>query len=461
MAIAPVSPAADDRPIDVIMAPFQRFMRVEASAGILLIICTVIALVWANSPWRDSYHDIWHTYASVGFGDWKLKMSLAHFVNDGLMAIFFFVVGLEIKRELLVGELASLKKASIPIAGALGGMIGPALVFILAVTMLGGEGVDKGWAIPMATDIAFVVGIMAILGPRVPLGLKVFVTALAIVDDIGAVLVIAIFYTDTVSLPAIIVAIGLLVLSATMNKLHVRSPLVYGLIGFAMWLMLLRSGVHATIGGVLLALTIPSRVRIDGAHFVGFARKAVDEFEAAGGNVDDIMTNPRRQSVVQGLEEACEHVQTPLGRLEFGLHTWVAFLIVPIFALANAGVSFGSVGSDAVSGGLGPGVALGLVIGKPIGITIGTLIAVKIGLGILPAGTRWSQIVGAGFLAGIGFTMSLFIANLGFKGDDETTLLMIAKIGILAGSLVSVLIGFAILWFTASRAPDSVEPASA
>ncbi len=379
----------------------------------------------------------------VGFGSHVLELSLAHFVNDGLMAIFFFVVGLEIKRELLAGELASPRKAAIPIAAAVGGMAVPAL-FYVAVNAMGNHNGEamRGWAIPMATDIAFAVGIMALLGKRVPLGLKVFLTALAIVDDLGAVLVIALFYTSDISLPILGLANGALVLSMIANWLGIRQPLVYALIGVLMWLLLLSSGVHATVGGVLLALTIPSRVRIDGAQFASFARTAVDVFERSGVARDNILTNPDGQAAVAALEEACEHVQTPLNRLEHELHGWVAFAIMPIFALANAGVPLtGGVGA-ALGSGVGLGIVLGLAIGKPVGVMLATWIAVKMGLGDLPAGTSFKQIVGAGCLAGIGFTMSLFIANLAFP-DSET--LQLAKIGILTASLVSGVVGFLIL----------------
>ncbi len=439
------------QPIDRLMTPIQAFMRIEAAGGILLLACTVAALAWANSPWGDSYDHFWHTACTIGFGDLTLEMSLAHFVNDGLMAVFFFVVGLEIKRELIAGELASFRKAAVPIAAALGGMIVPALIF---AGLNRGEESLRGWAIPMATDIAFAVGIMALLGKRVPLSLKVFLTALAIVDDLGAVLVIALFYTSDISLVTLAIAAGFVALSVVANRLGIRTPVVYAIIGACLWLMLLKSGVHATIGGVLLALTIPARVRIRGSRFTTFARESIDNFEAAGGGADEILSNPERQSVVHALEVACADVLTPLNRLEYGLHGWVAFAIMPIFALANAGLSLGAGFGDAVGSGLGIGVVLGLVIGKPLGITLFTAIAVKSGIGELPKATNWVQLVAAGFLAGIGFTMSLFITNLAFR---DSGMLQLAKAGILAGSFVAALIGL-ILLRVASKAPDS--PAS-
>jgi NhaA family Na+:H+ antiporter len=442
-------PASDDRPIDIVLAPFRRFARIESSSGILLIACAVAAMIWAN-VWPEHYEQLWHTYLSFKFGDFELKLSLAHFINDGLMAIFFFVVGLEVKREFIAGELASPRKAAIPIAAAIGGMVVPALVFVAMNLRAEGDEM-RGWAIPMATDIAFAVGIMAMLGSRVPLALKVFVTALAIVDDIGAVLVIALFYTPEVNVTALGVAGGLVVLSFIAARAGLRSAVVYFIIGLLMWLMLLASGVHATIGGVLLALTIPANVRIKAPAFTRFARETIDEFDAAGNDDDDIIVNRRRQAAVQSLEKACEQVHAPLRRLEHGLHPIVAFLIVPIFALSNAGVPvIGNLG-EALGSPLGLGIILGLVLGKPIGIALATFVAVKLGFGDLPAGTSWRQIIGAGFLAGIGFTMSLFIANLGF-GEGE--LLVYAKAGILAGSLLAGVVGFLMLRSTPAP-PDA------
>jgi NhaA family Na+:H+ antiporter len=439
-----MSPQTDDRPIDRVLMPIQRFMRVEAAGGVLLLGATALALIWANSPWAASYDTFWHTYLKFAFGGFELKLSLAHFVNDGLMAIFFFVVGLEIKREMLVGELASFRKAAVPIAAAVGGMAVPALIFAAVVMLRGGEGLS-GWGVPMATDIAFAVGIMAMLGKRVPLPLKIFLTALAIVDDIGAVLVIAIFYTSEISMVALGVAGGLLLLAVVANVAGVRTPLAYAIIGIVMWVMLLQSGVHATIGGVLLALTIPAKMRIRGHDFVDFAGQAIDAFRSAGGDDDNIMTNPQQQRAVHGLEEACEHVQAPLGRLEHDLHGFVAFVIMPIFALANAGLALGGDVGGAMTSGVGMGVVLGLFLGKPIGIMLFTWLAVVAGLGDLPAGSNWKQVLGASFLAGIGFTMSLFIANLAFRGADGATTLQFAKTGILAGSLVSGVVGFVLL----------------
>lgn len=437
-----IAPPSSHRPIDRLLAPFHQFARIEAAGGILLLLCTAIALIWANSSaWGQSYHDLWHTCITVTIGGYQISESLAHWVNDGLMAIFFFVVGLEIKRELMVGELATVRQAAIPIAAAIGGMVAPALVFV--AFNLGQETV-RGWAVPAATDIAFALGAMALLGKRVPLSLKIFVTALAIVDDIGAVLIIALFYTSDINWIALGVGGGLLAILIVANRLHIRRPLVYALLGIALWCAFLESGIHATIAGVLLAFTIPTNVRIDGAAFVSFSRHAVGEFEKAGGNAENIMTNSAQRKWLHGLEEACEHAQTPLQRLEHALHPWVAFFIMPVFALANAGVVFGEGVGEALTSRLGLGIILGLVIGKQIGVTLATWLAVKFNFGELPESMNFKQVYAASWLAGIGFTMSLFIVNLGF--DDER-LIDTAKIGVLGGSLIAGVCGIGLLWY--------------
>lgn len=429
-----------DRPIDRLLMPFQVFFRQEASGGILLLVCTAIALVWANSPWGQTYFDFWHTNVSVGIGNYTLSESLAHWVNDGLMVIFFFVVGLEIKRELLVGELASPRRAAVPMLAAVGGMAVPALVYVLFNY---GKPEVSAWAIPAATDIAFALGILALLGKRVPTSLKIFLTALAIVDDICAVLIIALFYTSDISAAALAVGGAILSLLVLCNFLGVRRPAVYTVLGIALWLAFLKSGVHATVAGVLLALTIPSRVRIDGTAFVSFAKQAIGEFERSGGDENDIATNARRQSAVHGLEEACEHVQTPLLRMEHELHPFVAYAIMPIFALANAGVVLGEGIGTALTSSVCLGIMFGLILGKQIGVFALTALAVKSGIGQLSPDTTWRQIYGTSWLAGIGFTMSLFIANIAFEEDLQS--LHYAKVGILAGSLVSGIVGFVVL----------------
>ena len=428
-------------PIEVLLKPINEFLHQEASGGILLIICTVIALAWANSPWFDSYHHLWHTYLSLNLGNLiSLDYSLHHWINDGLMAIFFFTVGLEIKRELLVGELSSMQKASLPIAGAIGGMVAPALFY--TIFNAGGEGVN-GWGIPMATDIAFVVGIMALLGPRIPLTLKIFVLALAIADDIGAVLVIAIFYTAEVSITALIIAGIVLIILAVLNKLGTKSLIPYTMLGIILWLAFLKSGVHATIAGVLLAFTIPASSRYNTEKFSLKIKELISKFDSAGEHRDNVLSNQNRQTDVMAIEKSCEKVLTPLQRFEHGLHPWVAFLIIPVFALANAGVTLADM--DILAALFSPvslGIIVGLFIGKQLGIFAFSFIAVKMKFATLPEGVNWKNLYGAGILAGIGFTMSLFIAGLAFS---DPALIDLSKIGVLSGSLLSGVVGFVFL----------------
>lgn len=426
-------------PIEKILSPLQEFMHAETSGGIVLIICTVIALIWANSPFADSYHHLWHTYITFDFGGYVLKHSLHHWINDGLMVIFFFVVGLEIKRELLVGELSSAKKAALPVAGALGGMILPALIYFSLNA--GKEGV-AGWGIPMATDIAFVVGIMALLGPKFPFSLKIFILALAIVDDIGAVLVIAIFYTAEISFSALLVGAVIILLLIIFNRLGVRSLIVYTITGIALWLAFLESGVHATVAGVLLAFTIPVSSRINTKKFTTETKQLLDEFDKSGEHGEDVLTNERRLTLVQSIEGNCEKMLTPLQRFEHMLHPWVAFFIMPVFALANAGVTISSDFANALTNPISVGIILGLFFGKQLGIFGFSYIAIKLGLASKPDGVNYTKMYGAGILAGIGFTMSLFIANLAFPSED---LLNIAKVGVLSASLIAGIVGYIVV----------------
>jgi len=428
-------------PIEVLLNPINEFLHKEASGGILLIICTVIALAWANSPWSQSYNHLWHTYLNVNIGNLlNLNYSLHYWINDGLMAVFFFTVGLEIKRELLVGELSSIQKASLPIAGAIGGMVIPALLY--TIFNINGKGAN-GWGIPMATDIAFVVGIMALLGPRIPLTLKIFVLALAIADDIGAVLVIAIFYTAEISITSLIIAAIVLILLITLNKLGTKSLVPFTLLGIILWLAFLKSGIHATIAGVLLAFTIPASSRYNTNEFSERVKKLIKKFDETGDHWKNVLNNSERQHDVMAIESSCEKVLTPLQRFEHGLHPWVAFFIIPVFALANAGVTLA--GLDILQALFSPislGIIIGLFLGKQFGIFIFSFVAVKLKLASLPEGINWKNLYGAGILAGIGFTMSLFIAGLAF---DNPALLDLSKIGVLTGSLLSGILGFVYL----------------
>ena len=433
-------------PIRRILLPFQEFARIEAASGMVLLACTAVALIWANSPWRETYHSVWQTHLGVRVGDFVFEKSLHYWINDGLMAIFFFIVGLEIKREILVGELASVRRALLPITAALGGMLAPAAIY--AFFNVGKEGAH-GWGVPMATDIAFAIGAMALLGKRIPTAVKVFLTALAIVDDIGAVLVIAVFYTADLAWAYLAWGGVFLLLLLLCNRLGVRHPLVYLLFGAGLWLMFLYSGVHATIAGVLAAMTIPARNLIDSDEFLEEGRMLLDHFEFSGIHSDSVASSGGQQAAVVMLETACENVETPMQRLEHSLHPWVTFFIMPVFALSNAGVTLeGGHGGSSVNPlfhSVGLGILFGLVFGKQIGIFVFSLIAVRLNIAVLPKEVTWPHIYGAACLGGIGFTMSLFIANLAFEGSP---LLLIAKVSILSASAIAGVTGFVFLTLT-------------
>jgi NhaA family Na+:H+ antiporter len=419
---------------------FQEFTNLEAAGGILLLASTAVALVWANSPWAGSYTALWHTTVTVGAGGAVLAKPLELWVNDGLMAIFFFVVGLEIKREVLVGELSAPRQAALPAVAAIGGMVVPAAIYL--VFNLGGTG-GRGWGIPMATDIAFALGVLALLGDRVPLSLRVFLTALAIVDDLGAVLVIALFYTAKLSLTALAVAGAIFLAMILMNVLRVRHVGVYGILGVALWVAFLKSGVHATVAGVLAAMTIPSVARINTGEFRTRSRQLLDELESVDADPGTHATSGPQQEAIFGLSGLIEQVETPLQRLEHALLPWVTFLIMPVFALANAGVTLGAGIGKALVHPVTLGVMVGLVVGKLVGVTGFAWVAITTGLAERPSGVTWRQLTGVGALAGIGFTMSLFITSLAF--GDAHQLQEHAKLGILAASLVAGGVGSWIL----------------
>lgn len=426
-------------PIERVIRPVTRLMHTDGATGILLIICTIIAMVWANSAWANSYIQLWETHLRIGAGGFILDKSLHHWINDGLMAVFFFLVGLEIKREVLVGELATMKKAALPIAAALGGMLIPAAIYVAFNSS--GDG-KAGWGIPMATDIAFALGVLALLGKRIPPALTVFLAALAIADDMGAVIVIAIFYTAEISLPALAIGLAALVAAVILNRTGVRHPGVYAAVGLICWLAVLKSGVHATVAGVLMAMAIPARARINTRAFVSNGRKLLDEYEKSAEASDDIIPSSQQNHITRTLEVHCEHVQTPLQRLERGLHGWVGFFIMPIFALANAGIIFDGDITTALSHPVTLGVALGLIIGKQIGITLFSWLAIRFGWGAMPDGVTWHHIYGAAWLGGIGFTMSLFVGGLAF---GESPMMTMAKVGILAASIICGVVGWLLL----------------
>ena len=425
-----------------VLGLFQEFAHAQASSGIVLLACVIVAIVWANSPFGSSYYDLWHLHVAVRFGDFVFDKPLEYWINDGLMVIFFFVVGLEIKREVIAGELASPRKAMLPIMAAIGGMVVPAAVFLWF--NFGGPA-QRGWGIPMATDIAFTLGVMAVLGSRVPTPIKVFLTALAIVDDIGAVLVIAIFYTSDISLPALGIAAIFVLLLIAANRLGIRSTLVYILLGACgLWPAFIASGVHPTVAGVIAAFTIPVRRRIDSAEFTNLSRVYIDEFAQASDDGESVLANEEQVSLMRSIERTALGAQSPLQRFENTLHPWTVFGIMPLFALANAGVSISADFTSMFEEPLARGVALGLVVGKPLGIMLFSVVAVRLGLAALPSRVHWAHVLGAGCLAGIGFTMSLFIANLALGGTD---LLEAAKISILVGSLLAAVLGWLVFQF--------------
>jgi NhaA family Na+:H+ antiporter len=422
-----------------LVMPFQEFFQAESSSGIILLLCAAIALIWANSPWSESYFHLWETHLVIGGGILDLDYSLHYWINDGLMAVFFFMVGLEIKREVLVGELASPKQAALPIAAAIGGMIVPALIF---VAFNAGTPELRGWGVPMATDIAFALGILALLGDRAPGGLKIFLAALAIVDDLGAVLVIALFYSHGIDWTSLLMAGVTFIILMGANRGGVRRPSVYTVLGIILWYFFLKSGVHATIAGVVLAITIPSRTRINVPEFVASARSYLQQFEADGLRPDPAHPlTPRQESALERLEEAAEEVQSPLLSIEHSIVPWVAFGIMPLFALANAGVALEPEVIQGVGSPVVLGIALGLLIGKPIGIGIFSWLAVRLGIAGLPAGVRGMHFLGVGLLAGVGFTMSLFIAGLAFEG----TTLELSKVGVLGASTIAGIAGYLVL----------------
>jgi Na+:H+ antiporter, NhaA family len=426
------------RPIDTIMGPFRRFARLEASGGILLLLATAAALVWANSPWQVTYHTLLHLPLSVGLGKYIVAQDLHHFINDGLMCIFFFFVGLEIKREVLTGELSSVKRAALPFAAALGGVVVPALIYIAVNRQ---SGILEGWAVPMATDIAFALGVLVLLGNRIPVTLKVFVTALAIVDDIVAVLIIAIFYTSEISFKSLLAALIGVGISFLANRLGVRQPVVYALIGVFVWLATLKSGVHATVAGIMLAFTIPTETSIEVSEFLEASREVLQRLVGISEDKDDSRRH-QQESAAYELERHSERLQTPLYRIEHALQPWVSLVIMPVFALANAGVDVLGKFVPALTSAVGLGVGLGLWIGKPIGITLFSWLAVRSGVASKPDTLSWRKVFGASCLCGIGFTMSLFIANLAFR---DTLFLDVSKIGTLAASLAAGLGGSLLL----------------
>jgi len=436
-----------EKAFDQVLTPLEEFIHRQTTSGVLLMFCAILAIYIANSPWNEAYHHLLELPFTVGFPGFQLSKSLHHWINDGLMAIFFFVVGLELKREILVGELADIKLAILPIVAAIGGMVVPVLIYI----SINPEGhAFNGWGVPMATDIAFALGTLALLGSRVPKGLLTFLVALAIVDDLGAVLVIALFYTETLNLYALVTVAVLLVLLVALNLGGIRSSVPYLFLGALLWVAMLKSGVHATLAGIFLAFTIPMQPKYDPKRFLSQINRMVEQIKEAYAREGNIIKNDTLRSQVQSLGEGVRLVQAPAQTLEHKLHLPSAYFIIPIFALANAGIpiewnSLGSVITHPVSMGIGAG----LLIGKLIGIAGFSWVAVKLGWTSLPQGLNFKHIVGAGLMGGIGFTMSIFVAELGFVHHPEE--LLMAKTGVLFASLLAGLSGFFWLYFTAGK----------
>ncbi|MFC1836139.1 Na+/H+ antiporter NhaA [Thermodesulfobacteriota bacterium] len=427
-----------------IIQPFQAFASLEAAGGILLLAAVVVAMIWANSQWGHLYDEFWHTPLTLGLGGFTFQKSLHFWINEGLMTIFFLVVGLEIKREVLVGELASFRRAALPAVAAAGGVIVPALIFYLVNQ---GTPSERGWGIPMATDIAFVLTALTILKSRLPASLAVFLVSLAIVDDVCAVIVIAVFYSKNIFLGYLGAAFLLLGVLILLNILGVRKHLPYLAIGSIVWLCVYESGLHATIAGVLIAMTIPCRSDFDTHRFSENAGQVLDSFSVQKERGYIYELHEENQSVVRALETMCQKVEPPLQRLEHLLHPWTTFAIVPLFALANAGVQLDK---NLVIAGITSresiGIILGLFLGKQLGILGATWVAVKARLADMPPDLEFKHVYGGAILCGIGFTMSIFIAELCLP--EQGQLLNIAKIGILIGSLLSGVVGMLVLCLT-------------
>ncbi len=424
-----------DQPLARVARPLARFLHVEAAGGILLVAATVVALVWANSPWHDSYESLWSATVELRIGGYHFTEDLAHFVNDGLMAVFFFVVGLEIKRELVTGELRDRRAAALPAFAALGGMVVPATLYLTFNSTGAGR---AGWGIPMATDIAFALGVVALLGRRVPAPLKVFLLTLAIVDDIGAIAVIAVFYTDDLQPQYLVVAAALTLAIVVLRRLRVVYTPVYVTMAVSLWVCVYESGVHATIAGVVLGLLTPAAP----------IRPAIDTSAVA-----DYLDHHRDWCAedVRTVSRTLGQSVSPCDRFIDVLHPWTSFVIIPIFALANAGIVI-TRDSLADPSSVLVGVAVGLVAGKLIGVAGFAWLATRLGLGKLPDGVSWRQMIGAAALAGIGFTVSLFITDLAFV---DPILQADAKIGILIASITAAALGAAIILLTGRHRPMS------
>jgi NhaA family Na+:H+ antiporter len=420
---------------------FERFFHSEVTGSVVLLACTLLALLWANSPWSDSYFHILHTKIGLSWGDAKYALSVHHWINDGLMVIFFFVVGLEIKRELVVGRLSSMRQAVLPVTAAVGGLLCPAIIY--AALNIGGDGA-RGWGVPMATDIAFALGVLAVLGKRVPISLKVFLTAAAIADDLAAVLVIAVFYTETIHLSWLLLALVLLALLYLVARiLEVRRLGIIMSLIIGVWIAVFASGVHATVAGILVALLVPIKPTGEPRKLLSLMRDRIGRLTDAEVTSESMVFDHDQLEAAVEVEQAARRMQPAGLRLEHYWHPVQAFLVLPLFALANAGIRLDEGLGQALASPIGLGIVLGLVLGKQVGIVLFSWLAIRSGKAELPPGVSWRHIWGASCLAGIGFTMSLFVSDLAFASES---LIAKAKLGILAASLVSAVIGFVVLY---------------
>ncbi|EQB39808.1 sodium:proton antiporter [Sulfurimonas hongkongensis] len=436
-----------ERAFNRISTPFEEFIHAQTTTGMILLFMTVVALLLANTPLTQAYADFFHTQVELSIGSWELSHTIHHWINDGLMAIFFFIIGLEIKREILTGELSNIKVAILPILSAIGGMVVPALIYM---AFNYNEAGAKGWGIPMATDIAFAISALVLLRNRVSPALVTFLVALAIVDDLGAVVVIAIFYTDDINMISLTLVFASFLVMVIFNRLGIRMILPYFIIGLILWFFMLESGIHATIAGVVAAMAIPSKPKLTPLDFTNDTRDLLDKYDNYPIATDCTM-HDKQKAILTNIKDRIIAVESPSARLEQKLHLSVGLIVIPLFALANAGISidFSSVG-DTIVESVSLGIVAGLILGKVLGIAGVAWLAIKLGIAKLPEGSTMSQVFGVSFLGGIGFTMSIFIADLAFVGNPE--LIFQAKIGIIAASLFAGLFGYFWLRFVAKRA---------
>lgn len=418
----------------------HRFFHSPLAGGVILIFCTIIALLMSNlDSTAEWYASIWHTKFTLGFEGFALSKPIELWINDALMAVFFFAVGLEIKREIVAGELRSFKQATLPIAAAVGGMVAPALIFLM---FNAGTPTQSGWGIPMATDIAFALGVLMLLSKRVPLSLKIFLTALAIVDDLGAILVIAIFYSSELDWGMLIFAMAIFCFLILLGKMGVYKMRYYLVPAIVLWVLFLFSGIHATIAGVLIAMTIPTTAKFSKESFFGSGNKLMQKFKDDDVNHVQVLNNEKQFETLQSMRYMAHNTMAPVQRLEYSLHSVVAFFIMPIFALCNAGVVLSGDLSVIFASPQSAGIILGLVVGKPLGILFFSFLVLKFRVAVMPAGASWHTLFGVACLGGIGFTMSIFINNLAFT---DPAIIASGKIAILIASVLAALVGCLVL----------------